>query len=317
MPTVLKIATAPVIMLIIFVICLAIAPKRPAALAHIAAGFAEVDWSTLPALQTTPARDGVALAYRAYGDGTEVILALHGSGGSGAALHPLAHALTNPNRTVIVPDIRGHGSTGVRGDVSYINQTSDDIDDLLNIVAPGQTVTIVGFSMGGGLALKYAAARPERTGDVILLSPYLAYDAPPMAAQNPYAPTNVWAAPSVPRLATLGMLNGIGVTTFNHLPVVALATSQEDSETVVEAYTYRALASVNPDDWQADITKIGDRLTVMVGDLDELHAAPAYAEALKTAPTANLITLPGVDHMGLTLKPAAIEQVVATLEATR
>jgi alpha-beta hydrolase superfamily lysophospholipase len=312
MKTVLTLAMTPALLLIVFGLCLAIGPTRPVALEHIAERFDGVNWSSLPMLETVQARDGEALAYRKYGNGDDVILALHGSGGAGSALHPLAEALLGIGKTVIVPDIRGHGATGRRGDVDYVSQVMDDLDDLLAQVAPDTPdakITLVGFSMGGGLALKYAAARAEKTGDVILLSPYLGYDAPPVTVENPHAPTTQWAAPSVPRIVALGMLNQIGVTALNHLPVVALATRKEDADQVVQAYTFRALQAVNPADWQANLAAIAPRTTVFVGERDELHAATGFTDALIATPAATLITLPRVDHMGLTLDTDAIMAV--------
>ena len=313
MKTALSLGLTPALLLVVFAICLAIAPTRPPVLGHIADRFENVNWATLPALETIATRDGSPLAYRRYGEGENVILALHGSGGAGNALHPLADALAKTGTTVIVPDIRGHGSTGRRGDVDYSGQVMDDLDDLLGAVAPEARATLIGFSMGGGLALKYAAARPDTTGEVFLLSPYLAYDAAPVTVDNPFAPETVWASPSVPRLATLGMLNGVGITALNHLEVVALATSEADADRVVRAYTFRGLRAVNPIDWQADLIAIADRATLLVGEEDELHAAHGFASALSATPDVALITLPAVDHMGLTLEADAIARVAAVV----
>lgn len=315
MKTAISLAITPTLLLMVFALCLAIAPKRPTALGHIAERFQGVNWTTLPGLETVTARDGSALAYRRYGNGETIILALHGSGGAGNALHPLADALAATGATVIVPDIRGHGATGRRGDVDYSGQTMDDLDDLLAAVAPGAKVTVAGFSMGGGLAMKYAAARPDSTGAVILLSPYLSHDAAPVTVDNPYAPETKWASPSIPRIVALTMLNGIGITALNHLDVVALATRDEDADSVVKAYTFRALRAVNPIDWQADLMAIAPRAILMVGEQDELHAAHGFASALSATPDIALITVPGVDHMGLTLEADAIAAV--TTAATK
>ena len=285
-------------------------PSAPPPLDHIGARFEVVDFSALPASQTYTARDGEALAYRAYpGDPARVVLALHGSGGSGTALHPLAAALSEAGPTVIVPDIRGHGASGRRGDVDYAGQVSDDIDDLRAVLAaerPGAHLTLLGFSMGGGLALREAARAPADR--VILLSPYLAHDAPPMAAENPFAPETVWAQPGVPRLIGLTILNGLGVHALDHLTVVRLATRPEDAAAVATSYTQRLLTSVNPVDWQADFAVLPAPPILFVGAEDELHHAPAYAAA---APGADIRVLPGVDHMGLTLDEAAIAAIVA------
>ncbi len=285
-------------------------PSAPPPLDHIGARFETVDFSTLPSPQTYAARDGEALAYRAYpGDPARVVLALHGSGGSGTALHPLAMALNAAGATVIVPDIRGHGVSGRRGDVDYSGQVSDDIDDLRAVLAadyPGAHITLLGFSMGGGLALREAARAPADR--VILLSPYLAHDAPPMEADNPHAPDSVWAQPGVPRLIGLSILNGLGIHALDHLTVVRLATRPEDAADVATSYTHRLLTSVNPADWQADFAALPAPPIIFVGAEDELHYAPAYADA---APNSDVRVLPGVDHMGLTLDEAAIAAIVA------
>lgn len=285
-------------------------PPAARPLDQIGARFETVDWSGRPVPQSYKARDGEALAYRVYpGDPSQVVLALHGSGGSGTALHPLAEALNTAGATVVVPDIRGHGLSGRRGDVDYAGQVSDDLDDLRAVLAadyPNARLTLMGFSMGGGLALRESARTPADR--LILLSPYLAHDAPPMVAENPYAPPQPWAVPGVPRLIGLSILSGLGVDHFDHLTVVNLATRPEDADDVASSYTYRMLSSVNPVDWRADFAALDAPPVIFVGDQDELHHAPAYAEA---APAADLRFIPDTGHMGLTLDDAAIDAVVA------
>ena len=300
---------AALIVLLIGIIVLG-GPATPTPLDHIGVRFETVDWSGLSDPKTYDARDGEALAYRSYqGDPAHVVLALHGSGGAGWALHPLASALNKAGATVIVPDIRGHGGSGRRGDVDYTGQVSDDLDDLRAVLAaeyPNARLTLLGFSMGGGLALREAARAPADR--LIMLSPYLAHDAPPMEAQNPFAPEHPWAVPDVPRLIGLSILSGLGIETFSHLKVVNLATRPEDGDNVSPSYTHRMLTSVNPVDWQADFATLSTPPVIFVGAEDELHYAPAYQDA---APGVDIRTLPDVDHMGLTLDASAIAAVVA------
>lgn len=285
-------------------------PSTPPPLDHIGARFKTVDWSGLPTPQSYETRGGDTLAYRVYpGDPARVVLALHGSAGSGTALHPLAMALNEAGATVIAPDIRGHGVSGRRGDVDYAGQVSDDLDDLRAVLAtdyPEARLTLLGFSMGGGLALREAARAPADR--VILLSPYLAHDAPPMEAENPHAPGVVWAQPGVPRLIGLSILNGLDIHAFDHLTVVRLATRPEDADNLASSYTHRLLTSVNPADWRADLAALPTPPVIFVGARDELHHAPAYADA---APGADIRILPGVDHMGLTLDAAVIATIAA------
>ena len=285
-------------------------PATPTPLEQIGERFEAVDWSGLPNPQSYDARDGDALAYRIYpGDPAHLVLALHGSGGSGTALHPLAEALSAAGATVIVPDIRGHGASGRRGDVDYSGQVSDDLDDLrifLKAEYPNARLTLLGFSMGGGLALRETARAPADR--LVMLSPYLAHDAPPMEAANPFAPKHPWAVPGVPRLIGLSILSGFGIETFSHLKVVNLATRPEDADDVAQSYTHRMLTSVNPLDWQANLGALSTPPVIFVGDQDELHFAPAYKDA---APGADIRIILDVDHMGLTLDAPAIAAVVA------
>jgi non-heme chloroperoxidase len=45
-------------------------------------------------------------------------------------MNPLAKTLQAEGVTVYAPDLRGHGSSGRRGDIDYIGQLDDDLVDL-------------------------------------------------------------------------------------------------------------------------------------------------------------------------------------------
>ena len=70
-------------------------------------------------------------------------------------------------RTIIAPDWRGFGLTGLspsgwQADSYWFADYLADLDGLLDHYAPGQTVDLVGHSMGGNVAMLYAGVRPER-----------------------------------------------------------------------------------------------------------------------------------------------------------
>ena len=71
---------------------------------------------------------------------------------------------------VIAPDWRGFGRT-LAGDVDHFVFADylADLDFLLDHFAPQQPVNLVGHSMGGNVAMAYAAVRPERVRRVINL----------------------------------------------------------------------------------------------------------------------------------------------------
>lgn len=302
-------------------------PADPPPMERIAERVRAADLSAAPAPSWFRARDGADLPYRRYGpDGAgageggpaEIVVALHGSGAGGIALHPLGAALAAAGRTVIVPDIRGHGDAGRRGDVDYLGQASDDLSDLIAHLrrgAPGAAITLMGFSMGGGLALRHAAARPDEAARLVLLSPYLAHDAPPNVAPSPHRGAQVWAEAGAARIVALSMLNRIGITAFDHLPVVAFAAAPE-SDAVTRTASWRLIGSTSAGDWAGALAGLAAPAAIVVGEADELHAAPAYGDIARDhAPDVAVLIAPLVDHMGLVLDAAGHDAVLSALAA--
>jgi alpha-beta hydrolase superfamily lysophospholipase len=98
-----------------------------------------IDQSGLPDPSRFDARDGTSLAYRFYpsadGGAQKIGILIHGSAGHSTGMNEIAKRLTAENFVVVAPDIRGHGASGTRGDISYDGQLDDDLEDLLNKIA--------------------------------------------------------------------------------------------------------------------------------------------------------------------------------------
>ena len=114
---------------------LAFPVSPPPPLESIRAGALAIDRSGMPDLSHFQARDGSLLAYRAYpaanGDRQNIAILIHGSGGHSTVMNGIAKRLAAENILVIVPDERGHGASGTRGDIGYYGQLDDDLDDLI------------------------------------------------------------------------------------------------------------------------------------------------------------------------------------------
>ncbi len=94
-------------------------------------------------------------------------------------MNELAKRLAEQNYTVVAPDIRGHGGSGTRGDIGYLGQLDDDLEDLvaeLRQQVPDAHFELAGFSAGGGFALRVASGKLATTFErLVLLAPYLGY----------------------------------------------------------------------------------------------------------------------------------------------
>jgi len=257
-----------------------------------------------PALRTYQARDGTPLHYREYdgaGEARRVIVLLHGSGYHSGYLRPLAAGLAETDGVrVYTPDLRGHGPDPVRrGDVDYIGQLEDDLDDFLGLVHrahPDAELFLAGHSSGGGLAIRYAGGNPEVPVDgYILLAPYIHHSAPTSADSN-----SDWANPKVPRLILLGMLNGVGITGLNDLTVIEFNMPEavrDGTETL--AYSYRLQTSMHPrDDYGADLAALNAPTLVLAGGDDSSFNSAAYAPLFEQyTDRAEVTVFEGVGHL--------------------
>lgn len=290
----------------------------PPPMGSIGDPFADVDFSDMPGRRTLAARDGTELAYRRYGgDGDVAVLALHGSSTQGRSLHPLAKALSRRGMAVFVPDIRGHGRSGRRGDVDYIGQPEDDIADFTAHIRerrPDAKIVLLGFSSGGGLALRYAGSgRAQGLERLVLVSPMLGIDAPPYTDPNPNATDAVWARPFVPRIVGLSILNAFGVHAFDSLPVIAYAVDP-DNDGATARYSHRLLASMNPTDYLALLEETPCPITLLAGEGDEVFTAASYAPAVHAVrPEAGVRLIEGVGHVGMTLQPEALDAIAGAV----
>jgi pimeloyl-ACP methyl ester carboxylesterase len=114
----------------------------------------------------------------------------------------------------------------------------------------------------------------------------------------------------------LGVLNRVGVTALNHLPVAAFAIAPEEREILTSAYGYALAVSFRPhEDWRADLRAAGQPLDVVVGADDEVLQPDRFEAVLREAgrPT-RVMVVPRVNHMGLTLSPTGVDAVTQALE---
>jgi pimeloyl-ACP methyl ester carboxylesterase len=127
--------------------------------------------------------NGVNLYYETHGTGHPMVL-LHGGLGSGEMFGPVLPALA-ANHQVVVVDLQGHGRTADIDRPLDVRLMADDIAaliDHLGLVNPD----VVGYSLGGGVALLTAAKYPDKVGKLVSVSANIRPDAiyPEMRVQQ-------------------------------------------------------------------------------------------------------------------------------------
>lgn len=96
-----------------------------------------------------------------------VVLLLHGIGDSSMAWEEIMPRLAE-NHLVIAPDLLGHGgSAKPRGDYS-IGGFANGMRDLLSVLGI-ETATVIGHSLGAGVAMQFAYQYPERCERLVLV----------------------------------------------------------------------------------------------------------------------------------------------------
>ncbi|AKU98303.1 putative alpha/beta hydrolase [Labilithrix luteola] len=117
-------------------------------------------------------RDGVRLAYDEAGTGETALLLVHGWGTDRSSLRPQFEALRAKYRVVAV-DLRGFGESSSPAQAYSIEGYADDLAFLTERLGCPKVV-VIGHSMGGLVALDFAARYPERVTATAVLEAFIA-----------------------------------------------------------------------------------------------------------------------------------------------
>jgi 3-oxoadipate enol-lactonase len=102
------------------------------------------------------------------------VLLLHAGGMDGRMWHPIVERLQD-RYWLIVPDLRGHGTTPM------LPEPYADVDDVIAVLddLKVERAAVAGCSFGGRVALQVATAAPERVGGLALFASALDWSDPP------------------------------------------------------------------------------------------------------------------------------------------
>lgn len=119
----------------------------------------------------TVGRDGYRQAYRELGPvAGPVILLVHGLMSDGSTWARPAAGLAEAGYRVVVPDLLGHGGSDKPADGEYhLPYFADSLFRLLSQLG-ASSVTVVGHSLGGAIAMQLAHDHPELVRRLVLVS---------------------------------------------------------------------------------------------------------------------------------------------------
>ena len=127
--------------------------------------------------------NGINLYYETHGSGRPLIL-LHGGLMSSETFGPVLPLLSERHE-VIAPDLQGHGRTADIDRPLDVRLMADDIAALIDHLELDKP-DVVGYSLGGGVALQTAVKYPTKVRRLVMVSANLRPDAiyPEMRAQQ-------------------------------------------------------------------------------------------------------------------------------------
>lgn len=141
------------------------------ALAFTVAGVAACARESKPAVKELRVPDGdVTLHVRIAGDANApaVLVALHGGPGNSSDYMVSLEQLAGPQLAVVTYDQRGTGRSSKPSEGYSMPRYIADVEAVRQ-AAGAERFHLLGHSWGGVLALRYAAAYPERVSSIILM----------------------------------------------------------------------------------------------------------------------------------------------------
>jgi pimeloyl-ACP methyl ester carboxylesterase len=252
--------------------------------------------------------NGIKLYYEIHGSGRPVIL-LHGGLGAIEMFGPNLPALAK-GRQVIAVDLQGHGRTADIDRPLSVELMADDIAALITHLKL-ERADVMGYSLGGGVALQTAIRHPEVVGKLVVVStPF---------RRNAFYPEI---------LAQQGQVSAAAAEAMKQTPMYQM---------------YSSIAP-RPEDWPRLLGKIGETMkkdfdfskeiaaikaTTLIVAADADIFPPAHAVELfgllgggqrdggwdgSGRPKSRLAILPGLTHYTIFSDPALAATVISFLD---
>lgn len=282
---------------------IALGAAAGAAVATVGAAFYRRPFATMRALLRwrlllSGAREryaevaGLPIRYLEGGPDTgEPLILVHGLADSAESWARVVPRLGLARR-IILPDLAGFGRVPIPPEGMHFSALNRYFAGLLDALGV-ERCALVGNSLGGAIAIRYAAAHPGRVSHLFLLNSVAQIATPP-----PYfePTTRALARELVDASAGLRRVPGF---ILDDLVRRAQEPSRRDY-----------LASPEPTDVSADLSRVVAPTTIIWGALDRLVPLSTGEQIRDAIPGAELIVLPRAGHIPQSSAPRTVAAII-------
>ncbi|HYM57945.1 MAG TPA: alpha/beta hydrolase [Solirubrobacteraceae bacterium] len=246
------------------------------------------------------------MSYRTAGQGPALLL-LHGITSSSETWEIVAPLLSE-RFTLIAPDLLGHGASATpRGDYS-LGAHASGVRDIVTALGH-ERVTVVGHSLGGGIAMQFAYQFPERTERLVLVSSGGLGREVHMLLRAAALPGADYVLPVLTsrRLVGVGrelgaLLGRVGLQPGGDLGILARGFTSLDNAGSRRAFLHTVRAVIEPGGQRVsahDRLALAALLPTLIvwGERDSIIPADHGVAAHEAIPGSRFVSLPGAGHM--------------------
>lgn len=244
-------------------------------------------------------QDGLRYVYLEGGQG-EPLMLLHGFGGNKDNFTRAARYLT-PHYRVIVPDNVGFGESSHPQQADYTSAAQVERLRALAQALGIKTLHVGGNSMGGQIALTYAALYPNEVASLWLLNPAGMWTAPRSEAarivietgRNPLLVRN---EDEFAKLIDFVMSE----PPFVPRPILNVMAQERISNVALEE---RIFSQIVEDSVEKRVAGLATPALIVWGDRDRVIHVDTAGMLHKLMPRSQVVVMPGIGHMPMLERP--------------
>lgn len=254
---------------------------------------------------------GIRIAYDDVGEGSDVLLLVHGHPFNRSMWAPQVEAFRDSGWRVIVPDLRGYGDSTVVPGKTPLAVFADDLAAVLDDRAI-ESVVIGGLSMGGQIAMEFCRRFPSRVRGLLLAATFPQAETDDgrqrrnaMADRLVREGMSPYAEEALPKMLAPGSIEALPDVAAHVLSMMR-ATNPEGAAAALRGRAERP-------SYEDTLGRIDVPAVVIIGDEDAFTTrgdAELMRDLLRGA---ELVWLPGIGHMPNLEAPEAFNSALARL----